>query len=312
MTSWQRPGSTWRPAAAVAAEAEGESPKAFFYQTMDGNPGVEFLNLLFAYLYCQKQKGVLHVLDLSDPIRPLEGFYASSFEELPGLRFVDSRVARAQNLAPLERAVLPAAALRSIDELRAGADVVFRLKKARVAELLQRMSRMSLRALRVGDAGVGGQLTQYRPETFNVGVYLPEGAGRGGGASAGVPATLAALRDIQAKQKLPELHIFVVGPAGGVADTVLGELKRGLGASWTLYTPLARMPNESNSARVRRRDQLDGWGAQLAELSVLQNLPNLVLPLSSGVGKFLFLTAADGTAIRGIDGASFSVYSGIA
>ena len=304
MTSWQRPGSTWRPAAAAAAAEAAAAPKAFFYQTMDGNPGVEFLNILFAHLYAKKQGGILNILDQSDPIRPLDGFYTTCFEDLSGIRFVDSRVARAQNLNPLEKAVLPAMAAYSVNELRAAADVLFRLRQGRVSQILQTVARMPLRALRSGDAGVVGRPAQVQPEKFNVGVYLPEG-GRGGST-----AVLAALRDIQAKQRLPELNIFIVGAAGGLTDTVLGELKRGLAASWTLYTPLARMPNESSSARTRRRDQLDGWSAQLAELSVLQNLPNLVLPLSSGVGKFLYLTAADGTAIRGTDGGTFSVYSG--
>lgn len=292
MSSWFRPG-LFKPAEAKA--------KTYFYQTTDDNPADQFLDIFYCYLYARKQGRKLTVYDQSNPKMPLEGFFSSCFETIPGLEFIDVREPNSTSIAKTEKVVLPYINSLKVEELKKEADSFFQLKKGRVMEVLQLCARLPIK--KTTKTGATAVSAPYQPDLYNVGLYIPLTE------KGGVPALAGyfqALHALQRKHKLESLHIFYMAEN----EAILAELKKGMHESWTIYSASQPVIPISSSARVRMRSRMEEYMQFVAEISMLQTLAFAVYPLSSAVGKFLHLTSGEDTVAQTVDGSTFSAYIG--
>lgn len=259
----------------------------------EDDPAKQYLDLLYCYLYAQGQGGDLRIYDHSNPVSPFQGFFTGAFEDVPGLKYIDARDLKSKMLHEKPGTYMPFVRTLSVDTLREAADTFFRLKPAKLLEVEAAHRNLGV----VTFSKEAPQLaipSGSVPTVFDCGVYIK------GGAKAVAPY-LAMIKALQIKMRADWMNIFVL-----VEDeAVYKELAAGADSSWTYYTVIPRPVPISRSPRLATRSRLENYTQFLAEIATLQNTPNLICPLQSAIGKFVYLTCLAPENFKAVDGGRF-------
>jgi hypothetical protein len=308
MTSWIRarapPRRVNAPVAVAGLEGAEEvatgPAKTYFYHTSDEDLLAQFNEAFYAYVYAQSQGGApLYIYDQSNPIVPNLEVLRTTFEDLSGLVFTDGRLPNATTLNRRGQLMQPVLQGLGLAALRAEADRFFRVRSSMGTEILTTLASVTpLVAKRGPGAPVAKKGSAQR--NYDAGVVV---AGTGRVTALGLSTTLAALRTFQFNSKKTELDIFVSASDPAAA---LEELKKGADPSWTFYALPPPRPVTGGGSAALVRAKREAFVHRMAELAQLQNLSALFVPLGQPVGRFLALTAADGTILKSTDGASFA------
>lgn len=302
MTSWIRAAP---PALKRKDEVAGAAPSArsFFYQTTEEDPVLQFLELLYFYMYSRAQGGVLHIYDMNNAISSRFGLFRSFFKECEGLVYTDMRPPNSTALNGKFANVMAFLNTQKLEQIRAAADVLFTLRDEAMTEVQRLMNNLPL--LKGVGGGTSMAPTKDKPLVYATGIYLQR-------PQRGQPSlsnTVSLLRSAEARRKRAfpqgngDFSIFVVADD----QTTLQDFQRLADKSWTLYsyTP-KQIPAGSSSALQRmRRENLFQF---ITELGVLQGCPALLAPLESSVGRFLFLTTGVPEGFQAADSASFTPF----
>jgi hypothetical protein len=261
----------------------------------EDDPATQYLDLLYCYLYAQQQGGELRVYDHSNPAAPFEGFFTGAFKDLPGLRYIDTRDLSSKMLHQKPGTYMPYARGLGVERLRAAAEEFFQLKPAKLAEV---------------EAAVAGQTVltfskERATPQFPVGavpaVYDCAAVISGTGAVKSVATFVGAIRALQGKMRAAYMNVFVLADD----EAVFKELARLGDGSWTFYTVPVRAAPVTRSQKALTRVRLENYTQFLAEIATVQNTPNILCPLGSAVGKFIYLTCLEPANFRAVDGAKF-------
>lgn len=299
MTSWIR--------VQPKRKSDGADPvaeKSFMYLTSEDEPAAVMLDLLYCHMYASGQGAPLYVYDQTNPVSPSVGLYATTFQDVSGVSYVDTRRngpvvlnSRPNLLIPYISALNPAA-------MRSVAESFFNLKGEAMKQVTEAMRTTPLLSV-TKNGPLRSSATA--PAYYDAGIYVRSGPVTGGRSTAPpVLPYLAALREHAKKAGLTTMNIFVMTNS----EEVLTELKRGGEAGWTFYAFRALSPPMGASARTAARFKQDSFVQMLAELAMVQNCPHIVVPLASALGRFVYLTAAEGSTVRGIDQRVFSAFMG--
>jgi hypothetical protein len=302
MTSWiraqapvRRPAPVVRPGEEDVEAAPAQPSRIYFYHTSDEDVLAQFNELFYSYLYARSQGAPLHVYDQSNPVVPNLEVVRTTFKDISGLIFTDGRLPNTTTLNKRGQLMQPLLRGLKLQVLRTEAEAFFQVRDSLQAEIVSLLTTQTPLA-----AKKSGPVPRSRLVTYDVGLALPPTARL---SSQTLAPSLAALRNYQFTSKKSDLQIFVAAADPAAA---LEELKKSADPSWTFYAlPPVRAATGAGSAAVIRAKR-DAYIHLLAEISQLQNLPVLFVPMGQPVGRFLALTAADGTEIRSIDGEAFA------
>lgn len=285
--------SSWFSKVAAKAKATAEpETKTFFTMITEDDPATQYLDLLYCYLYAQSQKGELRVYDHSNPVSPQLGFFTAAFEDLPGLRYIESRDLRSKMLYQKEGTYMPYIRTLSVDTLREAAEKFFRLKPVKLEEVTEAYKRLSVLSFSKGVTTPS--IPEEVPAAYDCAMYIQ------GGPKAVAPY-IGSIKALQQKMNAATMNIFVLMEN----ESVLKELAAQCDPSWTFYTVPVHPDPISRSQKVATRVRLENYTQFLAEITMLQLTPNLILPLSTPIGKFVYLTCLEPENVKGVDGSAF-------
>jgi len=142
------------------------------------------------------------------------------------------------------------------------------------------------------------------PATFDLGIHIRAGdkiTTRQMNAIS-IDKYVAATKKYQTESGLDELHIFIM------TDTVSlrSQFVQKADASWKVYylpTPLPQPDGHVQSAfnNSPRRVKTTAYNYFIAELVVMQSIPDILCTLSSNVGRFLYYTVEHPEGIMSLD-----------
>lgn len=296
MTSW------FKAPFSKKKEEVAAGPRPLLYMTTDDAPAAQYLDLLYSYLYAKAQGAPLQVYDQTNPISPTFGLFSTTFEDCPGVTYIESRTANASLLNKKTASVVNHISKLTTQQIRSAADEFYKLKTPMITRVIQLMGDMSIVSFTKDRTAV---TTVQPPAIYNAGLYIPPSTSTSGRTSASnVGPYLTALRALQKRLGTPSLSIFVIAEE----EAQIAELRRGAESSWTFYSPAPRAPIPTGSARAATRAKQDAYLTFLTEVSLLQNIPTLISAYGSPLGKFLFLTCANPELFIGVDAKSFSPF----
>lgn len=304
MTSWIRAAPpALKRKEEVAGAGNGPAPRSFFFQTTEEDPVLQFLELLYFFMYARAQGGVLHVYDMNNGVSSRFGLFRSFFKELPGLVYTDMRPPNSTALNGKFANVMAFLNTQKLEGLRQAADTLFSLRDEAMTEVQRLMNTVPL--LKGMGGGTSMAPTKDKPLVYTTGVYIQRPQ-RG---QPSLSSTVSLLRAAEARQK----RAGALGDAGFsvfiVADdqTTLQDFQRLADKSWALYSYAPKqIPAGSSTALQRmRRENLFQF---ITELGVLQGCPALLAPLDTSVGRFLYLTTGVPEGFQAADSANFTPF----
>lgn len=294
MTSWIRKTGT----ASLMGDPNAEKDKSMYYHTTDDNVAAELLNIFYSFVYANSSDAPLKVYDTSNPLMPNRGFYATTFEDISGLQFVDTQSTRFTSLNKKSMQVLQFIHQFPVGALSHAATQVFKLRKERHEEVVNAINTMYVQGHTTSSKVA--TLTKVDYDRYDIGIYI-----RSNSKKVPVQPYVAAIRAFQKKYQMEKVGVFLMLDDMFMVD----ELKKVADPSWTLYVaaPAAPKTGSSSSAAQIRAQQEKNVGF-LANISILQNIPHTITSMGSAVGKFLFLTCDDVQKFKTIDTATFSPF----
>jgi hypothetical protein len=290
--------SSWlgRLAGRKAAADEPPPPKSFYTMVTEDDPATQYLDLLYCYLYAQGQGGELRVYDQSNPAAPFEGFFTSAFKDLPGLRYIDTRDLRSKMLHQKPGTYMPYIRGLGVERLREGAEQFFQLKTSKLAEVEAAVAGLTVLTFSKEGKGLPQIPVGATPAVYDCAAVIV-----GAGAVKSVATFVGAIRTLQGKMRAAYMNVFVLADD----EAVFKELARLGDGSWTFYTVPLREAPVTRSQKALTRVRLENYTQFLAEIATVQNTPNILCPLGSAVGKFIYLTCMEPANFRAVDGAKF-------
>jgi hypothetical protein len=228
----------------------------------------------------------------------MSGFFATSFQDISGIEFVDVQNTRLPSINRKTNDVLNFIQSIPVGALSSAASSFFKLRQARHDDVKKAMDTMYVQA-HTANSKVP-TLSKVDYDAYDIGMYI-----RGNAKRTLLQPYITAIRAFKEKYKMEKVGIFLM-----LDDiSVLEELKRSADASCTFYMMAPSAPSinaRSNSSAAQIRLQQENRMNFLANISILQNIPYTVTTMGSAVGKFLFLTCSDIQKFKTIDTTNFS------
>ena len=253
---------------------------SLIFEIAQGGFCSQFNNYLHAYLYARAEKETLHVNDMMNAVSVQYPLLQSTFKSPPDVKFVDAQVLSAVSTQRRQGPIRVLLNTTKSEELRALAREVFQWNRS----LLEKLQPILDDAIFPAEFDVGVHLRTADTKPLSLELYTQ------------------AIRKYQQTSKKTALNIFVM------TDSVLRleELKKKCDPTWRVYslnTPLlgtnGYSQQEFNNSPSRAR--MNAYLHFMAELYLVQMIPHIVCSFSSNVGRFLYLTMADGSTITSVD-----------
>jgi len=279
MTSWIR--AQYVPGKAIIG-------RPILFETTDAGFCANFNQYLYAYAYAamQPEQKALTVYDLQNCLSPSLPLIKNSFADVSGVTFVDSLPPSAQNIRKQFPKVMATVTALPIESLRATAQDIFRWSPA-----VENMAKDILEQAKL-------------PAAFDLGIHIRAGDKITTREMTMIPIEryVAAAKQYQAESNLDELHIFIM------TDTIpmRTQFIKLADPSWKIYYLPTSMPQTTGHVQAAfnnspRRTKLAAYNSFLAELIVMQGIPDILCTLSSHVGRFLYYTVEHADGIMSLD-----------
>jgi hypothetical protein len=280
MTSWIRAQPPVRSPTAVG--------RPFLFETNDLGLCANFNQFLYAYAYSALQEGEkpLAVYDMQNCISPGFSLIKSTFADISGVIYADSMVPSATSLKRIQPRVMETVKGLSLGMLRATAQKIFQWNSQLTSTVKEIFDKARLPA--AFDLGIhiraGDKITTREMTSISIDKYI------------------AATKKYQADAGLDELHIFIMTDTISLRSAFIKKAD----PSWKVYylpTPLPQPEGHVQSAfnNSPRRVKIAAYNYFMAELIVMQSIPDILCTLSSNVGRFLYYTVEHYDGIMSLD-----------
>lgn len=280
MTSWVRARPLPR------SEAPAERP--FLFETNEGGLCANFNQFLYAYSFAALQGGKkpLIVYDMLNCISPGFSLIKDTFADMSGVSFVDSMAPSAVSLKRNLTRVMETMRGLPLETLRATAQDIFKWNSKLTPIVKEIFDKASL------------------PAAFDLGIHIRAGdkITTREMASISIDKYVAATKKYQLDAGLDELHIFIM------TDTIplRAAFIKKADPSWKVYylpTPLPQPDGHIQAAfnNSPRRLKTTAYNYFMAELMIIQSIPDILCTLSSNVGRFLYYTVEHNDGIMSLD-----------
>jgi hypothetical protein len=255
---------------------------SFMFETEATGFCLQFNQYLYSALYAKSQGHRLYVNDTTNAVSiryPLIQNTFAPVADLSDVQFRDSQLLTATSLKNRVQPMREFLARVTPETLRAAAGGILAWNK----DLVEKIQPLIVTAKI--DVGVHMRTNLLKP--VPVEKYLQE------------------VRNYQDKTKKKTLNVFLMSDS----PELLQDFTKKKHPSWAIYTVRAPLTAgghkqiDFNAAPNRLR--MDSYLAFLAELYSMQRAPHVICNFGSNVGRFLYLTVADGTTVVSIDQAQF-------
>jgi len=280
MTSWIR--------ARPLPRSETPLERPILFETNDLGLCANFNQFLYAYAYTSLQDGEkpLTVYDMQNCISPALPLIKSSFADMSGVVYADSMVPSAVSLKRILPKVMETVRGIPLNTLRATAQKIFQWSPQLISIVKEIYDKAKL------------------PASFDLGIHIRAGdkITTREMASISIDKYVAATKKYQADAGLDELQIFIM------TDTIplRAAFIKKADPSWSIHylpTPLPQ-PEGHNQAAFNnspRRVKTTAYNYFMAELIIMQSIPDILCTLSSNVGRFLYYTVEHQDGIMSLD-----------
>lgn len=276
MTSWIR-----APATPKAAE-KGR----LLFETTDAGFCSNFNNYLYAYVYSLAEKKDLYVYDRGNAVSFNYPLIHDTFVDISGITFTDSMVASAASVRRNIGRVITTVNALPKNQLREAAQKLFAWNPALVqkAAVILKEAKLPMSF----DLGVhiraGDKITTREMNLISMDVYVK------------------AIKAFQKKSGKDHLDIFVMSDSANS----IAQLQKAKDASWTIHTVRSTVPApeghvQSSFNASPPRARLAAYTQFMAELIVIQSIPDILCTFSSHVGRFLYLTVEHPERVVSVD-----------
>ena len=278
MTSWIRANPL----------PKGQTPmeRPMLFETTDEGLCANFNQFLYAYVYAALQGKALTVFDMQNCVSPSFPLIKSTFADITGINYVDSMIPSAISLKRALPKVMETVRGVPLETLCKTAQDIFKWSPQITAVLKGIFDKAGLPT--AFDLGIhiraGDKITTRQMNAISIDKYV------------------AATKKYQTESGLDELHIFIM------TDTVSlrSQFIQKADASWKVYylpTPLPQPDGHVQSAfnNSPRRVKTSAYNYFIAELVVMQSIPDILCTLSSNVGRFLYYTVEHPEGIMSLD-----------
>lgn len=280
MTSWVR--------ARPLPRSETPTVRPLLFETNEQGLCANFNQFLYAYAYAALQEGgkPLTVYDMQNCISPAFALIKDTFVDTSGATFVDSMVPSAVSLKRNLSRVMETVKGLPLETLRATAQDIFKWNSKLTPIVKEIFDKAGL------------------PGSFDLGIHIRAGDKITTREMASIPIEryIAATKKYQTDSDLEELHIFMM------TDTIplRAAFMKKADPSWKIYylpTPLPQPDGHSEAGfnGSPRRVKTIAYNYFMAELMIMQSIPDILCTLSSNVGRFLYYTVEHNDGIMSLD-----------
>ena len=277
MTSWIHARPLPRP------ETPLERP--FLFETNEQGLCANFNQFLYAYLYAtQNGEKPLMVYDMQNCISPALALIKDTFADISGATFVDSMVPSAVSLKRGTKVMETMKSL-SLETLRATAQKIFQWSPKLTPVVKEIFDKAKLPAFDLGiHIRAGDKITTREMTSISIDKYV------------------AATKKYQTDAGLDELHIFIM------TDTIplRAAFIKKADPSWSIHYLPTQLPQPEGHVQAAfnnspRRVKTIAYNYFMAELIIMQSIPDILCTLSSNVGRFLYYTVEHSDGIMSLD-----------
>jgi hypothetical protein len=276
MTSWIRAN----PQRTTTVE------RALFFETTVSGICANFNQFLYAYAYAETEGKPLTVYDMNNSISPSFPLIKNSFADMSGAVFVDSMPAIATSVRRIMPRVMEKVQALPMDTLRATAQRIFKWNPRILPQAREIYEKASLPA--AFDLGIhiraGDKITTREMTAISIDKYV------------------AATKKYQEDSGLDELHIFIM------TDTIplRAAFIKKADPSWKIYYLPTPLPQPEGHIQAvfngsPQRLKMPAYTYFMAELIIMQSIPDILCTLSSNVGRFLYYTVDHSDGIMSLD-----------
>jgi hypothetical protein len=262
MTSWIRAPPAKRP-----------EQKGLFLETSDAGFCANFNQYLYGFLYSMTQDKPLFVYDYANPVAISYPLIKNTFVDISGVTYTDGMTSSTSSIKRLMPRVMDNVRSMPMATVRAIAQRIFQWNNSLVPTLKGIIS--------------GSKL----PASFDLGVHIRVGDRITTRDKRTVPVEdyLRAAKKVLAGRK--ESNIFLM------SDSVnaIAEFKKKADASWKIYSLPSTLPNpdghlQAQFNKAAPRARMAAYQTFMAELLIMQSVPDIICTFSSNVGRFLYYT----------------------
>ena len=274
MTSWIRVAPAKRP----------EQVPGFFFETAEaGGFCSNFNQFLYAYLYAKAEGKPLSVYDMANPVGVTFPLIKSTFVDISGIAFTDSAMPFAVSLKRSLPRIQQNALNTPIATMRQVAQQLFQWNDAILEPLKDVIKEAKL------------------PASFDLGIHIRVGDGI-------IPRAVSIDEYVRAAKKIlapllaekDEMNVFVMSDSSSAIE----QFKKKADKAWKVYAIAAPAARQDIRATQRARQAV--YYNMMAQLLVMQSIPNIVCTFSSNVGRFLYLTVEHADKVVSLDVPRFS------
>jgi hypothetical protein len=278
MTSWVR--------ARPLPRSEVPTERPLLFETNEQGLCANFNQFLYAYAYAESEKKSLSVYDMQNSISPSFPLIKSTFADISGVTYIDSMLPSAISLRRNISRVMDVAKGIPLATLRTTAQRIFQWNPQLTPIVKEIFDKAKL------------------PGAFDLGIHIRAGdkITTREMASISIDRYIAATKKYQTDSALDELHIFIM------TDTIplRAAFIKKADPSWTIYYLPTQLPQPDGHSEVGfngspRRLKILAYNYFMAELIVMQSIPDILCTLSSNVGRFLYYTVEHEEGIMSLD-----------
>ena len=264
---------------------------SLLFETSTGGFCSQFNEFVYSYLYALSEKKGLIVNDMRNAISTTYPLIKNTFATPSDITFTDTYV---NTSTPMNRRAVQ---LRSFLNM-----INTKVLRTEARKVLQWAPELVARLENII------QTNNISVATLNVGVHMRSGDKISSRTTQNISVDqyMQAVKKYQVDSKLNKLNVFVMSDS----QNRLSELQKKKDPSWTIYTianPFLAAEGyvqaSFNAAPARTR--MESYTQFMAELYVMQRIPQIFSTFTSNVGRFLYLTTNDTTRVVSLDTPNF-------
>lgn len=280
MTSWIR--------ARPLPRSETPAQRPLLFETNEQGLCANFNQFLYAYAYTAIQGNgkPLLVYDMQNCISPAFSLLKDTFADISGVSFVDSLAPSVVSLKRNLPRVMETVKGLPLETLRATAHDIFKWSPKLTPIVKEIFDKAKLPG--AFDLGIhiraGDKITTREMTLISIDTYI------------------AATKKYQADAGLDELHIFIMTDTLPLRDAFIKKAE----PCWSIHYLPTQLPQADGHVQAvfnssPRRLKTTAYTYFMAELMIMQSIPDILCTLSSNVGRFLYYTVEHQDGIMSLD-----------